>query len=254
MKRALGVLGGVVMVGFVLGLSGAGCTLKAEDPDAGTNPSSSTSTTAPTPTSTDAGPDRATPKIACYDEDAALAIKGTAPAAGTNKCTSMQIGELKTKCLGSGATGCDAYVEANKDCARCVLGALKGDTPDATPLPALIPVSDASVSPNVAACAALVIGRPDCAVKLAGQVVCTSSACATCESEAEDTECLAKATDGICKTTVDKACNDAVNAAAAQWQSVCRGTAFDDTYVKVANVLCGAGVADGGAQDSGGGG
>ena len=115
-------------------------------------------------------------------------------------------------------------------------------------------MSDTSVSPNVAACAALVIGRPDCSVKLTQQVVCTSSACAACESDADDTACSAQVSEGICKTTVDKACNDAVNAAAAQWQPICRGTAFDDTYVKVANVLCGAGVADGGAQDSGGGG
>ena len=235
LKKLIGLvaLTGVVGIGAV---SGCSVTTTTTTTDASTTATATGTTTGTTTTpKPDAGKDAA--PASCYDEEAALAVKGTAPAAGTNKCTSGQIGEFKTKCLGAGATGCDAFIEANKDCGRCIFGKLQGDTTDA-PMPALIPVSEDSVSPNIASCAALVIGRPDCAIKLTEQVVCTSSACSTCESDADDTACSAKASEGICKTTIDKACNDAVNAAAAQWQPICRGTAFDDTYVKVANAIC----------------
>lgn len=249
LKKLIGLvaLTGVVGIGAVSGCSVTTTTTTTDASTTGTGTATGTGTTTTPKPDSGVKPDAS---ASCYDEEAALAVKGTAPAAGTNKCTSGQIGEFKTKCLGAGATGCDAFIEANKDCGRCIFGKLQGDTTDA-PMPALIPVSDDSVSPNIASCAALVIGRPDCAIKLTEQVVCTSSACSTCESDADDTACSAKASEGICKQTIDKACNDAVNAAAAQWQPICRGTAFDDTYVKVANYMCGAG---GSSTDAGGGG
>jgi hypothetical protein len=245
LKKLIGLvaLTGVVGVGAVSGCSVT--TTNTTTDGGGTGPSSTatTTTTTTTPVRPDGGRPDAGP-ASCYAEDEALALTGTAPSAGQNKCTTAQAAELKTKCLGTGATGCDAFIDANKDCARCVFGKLQGETADA-PVPALIPVGGQNVSPNIASCAALVIGRPDCAVKLAQNITCTSSACSTCEGAADDA-CNEKANAEICKTTFDKACNDAVNAAAAQWQPVCRGTNFDDTYPKVVNYMCGAGSTDAG--------
>ena len=174
----------------------------------------------------------------CYIEEEALAITGIAPSARPGKCTPSQIAELKTKCLPAGATGCDAFLEANKDCARCILGARQGDEPSTTPMPALVPVSPNAVEPNIVACAALVSGRPDCAVKATQQFVCTKSACTICP--ADEDSCTAFALIGICKTTVDAACDSAIKASTAQWQPICLGTLFDDPYLKVAAYLCGS--------------
>ena len=195
--------------------------------------------TTPPTTALDAGPDRRAPGPACYEEADALAIQGTSPSTGRGLCTDAQLTALQTACLGGSAAGCDAAIAANTACARCVFGALAGDNPATTPLPALIPVSADSVSPNIAACAALVIGRPDCAVALTQQVVCTSSACSTCADQASDDACTATAEGAICRTTVNAGCNTAVNAAQATWAPVCRGTTFADTYTKVARYLCG---------------
>lgn len=209
-------------------------------PTASTNPSTPPPNPSTPPTSPlDAGPDRSAPAPACYEEADALAIQGTAPSTGRGLCSDAQLTTLQTACLGGSAAGCDAAVAANMACARCVFGALQGDNPATTPLPALIPVSEDSVSPNIAACAALVIGRPDCAVALSQQVVCTSSACSTCADQASDDACTATAEGAICRTTVNAGCNTAVDAAQATWTPVCRGTAFADTYMKVGRYLCG---------------
>ena len=178
---------------------------------------------------------------------------------GPNKCTVPQITEFKTKCLGSGATGCDAFIDTNKDCSRCIFGALKGDTPDTTPIPALLPVSDKSVTLNVQACAALAIGKPECAVPLAQELVCVESACSTCTVAADATKCNQEAAADICKDVVAaaKACNTAITAARAQWTPICtEGTTFETTYPKLVNYLCGTGgpSVDGGSTDAGGGG
>ena len=157
------------------------------------------------------------------------------------KCTPAQISDARTNCPSLGGAGCDAFIKTNPDCARCMFGALNGEAFSATPIPALIPTSRATnVTPNIAACAALVIGRPDCAVKLTEQVVCTESACATCESAAASNECSAIARAAVCRAVTDSVCFAAVNAATAQWQPICFGTSLDDTYFKVATYLCGS--------------
>ncbi len=134
---------------------------------------------------------------------------------------------------------CNAAIAANQNCARCVFGALAGDNPATTPLPAVIPVSDDTVSLNIAACAALVIGRADCTVPLTSEAVCTGSACATCADETSEDACTATAQRNICRTTIDAACGAAVAGARATWSPTCVGTSFADTYMKVGRVLCG---------------
>ncbi len=249
------VIGLAALAGVSLMVTGIGCSVTTTNT---TTDGGGTATDAPTTTATGTGttprPDGGGKDAApagCYDEQAALALTGTAPTKGAGKCTTAQITDLKAKCLGSGsAADCTAFLDANKDCGRCVLGALKGDDPKTTPIGALIPVSETSVSPNIGSCAALVIGKPECALKVAQEVTCLNSACDSCSDQASDTACQNQAATGVCKDVIDAACDKAITDAAAQWQPICRGTNFDDTYPKVAEFLCGAG----GGGDAGGGG
>ena len=259
MKRALGFVGSVTVLtatlGSVvtLGTFQAGCSAPLEvSPDAGTLPSATPDSSLPPPP--DIGNiNEPPPPRSCYIERDALGLRGTVPSSGANKCSGRQIVDFKKTCIGGTAGQCTAYINANKDCARCMLGALKGDTPEATPHPALLPIGRTIVTPNVVGCAALVLGRPDCAMKLTQHVVCTESACASCDPE-EGAECNSKAIAAICKTTVDDACESTVSAGQAQWEPICRGKTFDDTYPKVAAYLCGEGgaVGDAGATDAAG--
>lgn len=242
------ILGIVSLVGVVAVGSGVGCTVTSIDPSDG-----GTADTGPVPT-TSSTTDASKPKVdgatlTCYDEEGALAQEGTAPVRSAGKCTDAQITELDKQCLGA-ATTCDAFIAANKDCARCILGALDGDDAATTPIGALISVSEDSVSPNTASCAAIFIGKPECAAKLAIQEVCLASACALCEDDTSDTSCRKEAAAGICKTVVDTACTQAVESRAAEWEAACSGADFDAAYPKVAKFLCG-GTA---STDAGGGG
>ncbi|MBL9108531.1 MAG: hypothetical protein JNM74_04645 [Myxococcales bacterium] len=189
----------------------------------------------------DAGPDGSTRPPACYDETAALALQGTAPTFGQNVCTQADVQALFTACFGPGASAasCDAFSASNPDCMRCVLGPLPGDVPATTPISALIPAGEASLMVNIGSCAALAIGRPDCAVTVPKQLTCTASACETCADEPSDTACREAAEVGICSSTVDSACMAALTSTAATWSPICRGPDFVATYHKVAMALCG---------------
>jgi hypothetical protein len=243
------VLGIVSLVGVVAVGSGLGCSVttiaSSTDSGADTDPAPSASSTI----------DASKPKtdgaaaLTCYDEEGALAQEGTAPVRGAGKCTDAQITELDQKCLGSAATACDPFIAANKDCARCILGALDGDNAATTPIGALISVSEDSVAPNTASCAAIFIGKPECAAKLAIQEVCLASACALCETDATDASCRKEAAAGVCKTVIDATCTQAIESRAAEWQAACSGADFETTYPKVAKFLCG-----GASTDAGGGG
>ena len=189
----------------------------------------------------DAGPDGSTRPPACYDETAALALPGTAPTLGQNVCTAADIQSLYAACFGPGASAasCDAFSASNPSCTRCVLGPLPGDVPATTPIAALIPAGEASLMINIGSCAALAIGRPDCALTVPKQLTCTASACETCADEDSDTACREAAEMGICNTTVDSACIAALTSSVATWSPICRGPDFVATYQKVATALCG---------------
>ncbi|MBL9108106.1 MAG: hypothetical protein JNM74_02500 [Myxococcales bacterium] len=245
MKKALGIVAlmGIVGMGF-----GIGCTVENVTADGGTDAATADATATATGDAAKPRTDGGGP-ASCYDEEGALALSGVAPTRAPGKCSDALITEFDQKCLGSAANGCEAFIDANKDCSRCLIGALQGDDEKTVPVPALLSISDDAVVPNTASCAALVIGRPDCALKLAIQETCLTSACAVCEDEATDTACRKEAEAGICKTVVDAACTQAIESRAAEWQALCSGADFDAVYPKVARVMCG-----GSPTDAGGGG
>ena len=166
----------------------------------------------------DAGPDGSTRPPACYDETAALALQGTAPTFGQNVCTQADVQALFNACFGpsASAASCDAFSASNPDCMRCVLGPLPGDVAATTPIAALIPAGEASLMVNIGSCAALAIGRPDCAVTVPKQLTCTASACETCADETSDEACREAAEVGICSSTVDSACMAALTSTAME--------------------------------------
>lgn len=182
----------------------------------------------------------------CYEPGDAILLPGTPPTASQSHCSDAELAGLRTACLGvaSSAAACDAQFAVNPACARCVFGALPGENAATTPIPAIIPTSDDAIAPNIAACAALVIGRPDCAAPLARRVSCTRSACATCVDQAAEDACVASAEAGVCSGTIDIACTNAINAAQATWTPVCRGVTFEESYLKVGRYLCGPALRD----------
>jgi len=188
----------------------------------------------------------------CYDDSAALILPGVAPSAGTMRCSEPEAREFRAACLSSSAAyeACTAVIEKNKLCARCLIGPLPGDPVDTTPIGALVQTTESTVRPNVWSCAALVLALPACAVKVAQRAVCVASSCASCGA-AEHSDCQARATGGVCRDTVDSACEAALAAGAERWKPVCEGGNFDESYAKVADFFCGAGPgADAGPGDA----
>ncbi len=251
-KKIIGSFGIAGALALVVGV-GCSATVTNTVTDGGTTPTAEAGPTPPI--------DSGKPKTdgggggggACYSENDALAIEGAPPVKNAGKCTAAQLTDLDAKCLATASTEatCTAYIDANKDCARCVFGALQGDDEKTTPMPALIPVSEDSIAPNVGACAALVIGRPDCAQKLTVQEVCLESACSLCDTDPGYEACRTEAAAKICKDVMDAACTKAVDDAKAQWTPICDGADFDAAFKKVGAYMCGGA---GAPTDAGGGG
>ena len=93
---------------------------------------------------------------ACYDlADAQIGLNGeTAPKAAQGVCTSTEISDFFGLCLGESDAAdaggaCSDYIDAHANCASCILGPQTADA-GAFPVPALVFVSSASVSVNVA--------------------------------------------------------------------------------------------------------
>ncbi len=248
-------LGALALLGFA-GCSGTSTTTTTPAPapagEAGVEAGAGADTgplTDATPPAADAGrPDSeagafdAGPITACYDATEAFILENAKPVRAPSLCTNAAIVEARTACLSPSSTkpGCDAFIAATKACARCVFGGLEDDDPAKVPVGAILPLSLTAVAPNVGACAALVIGRAECAVPVSRELVCVSTACATCPAGSSTTACHAQATDGICKGVGDAACSAAIDASSAQWLPQCSGTTFADAFDKVARVLCGA--------------
>ena len=195
----------------------------------------------PSTCSADAGLPTADGGARCYDEAFVVTLRAKAPVKGQNVCSDSALELLRVACLDAGASegGCKSATDANQDCARCVLGPLAGDSAASLKAPALLSTGDGKVKVNVAACAAIVAGRPDCALPLSKQLTCTSSACGGCAG-ADASACEAEAACGVCANVAySPACTAAV-ADASVWEATCRGKSFVETYGKVAKFFCGA--------------
>ena len=228
----------IVVGAFVVATACSSSVSPATDADADASIEGDSSAPLPDAAPLDAAADTKPTGLACYQDDAALVVEGIAPSARAGACTAPQITEGYAKCIAATAD-CDAWIVANRSCARCMFGVLDDDDPKATPVGALTPISESTLGANEAACAALVSNRPTCAVPLSRQATCTSTVCATC-SEATKKACADAAKTAVCAFTVDAACNQAIDANASVWIPVCRGASSQESIVKVATYLCGS--------------
>jgi len=185
----------------------------------------------PAPPAPDAAP------ADCPREAGVVWIDGTSPVARPGLCTPAQIDAALVACESVGAA-CEAFTRANEACARCVLGALPGDSDlFAIPVGALLPRSASARGANVESCAALALNRADCTVPLARHATCVATACATC-SEGPGT-CEARAAAGLCAPFRDAACERDIAAREAEWGPLCRGATAAASRAKVVAFLCG---------------
>lgn len=249
-KKLVGVVGIASVFALVAGV-GCSATVTRVGTDGGDTP---TAEAGPIPGVDGGKPPKSDggPVEACYAEDGLLEINGIAPTKSSGKCSPSQLIDVDAKCISDTTAtdaDCQAYIAANENCARCVFGALDGDTEATVPMPALITVSEeGAILPNVYACAALVIGKPDCALKLTKQEVCLESACGLCEGDDGYSACRTEAATKACKDVMDATCTKAVEDAETQWTALCDGKDFDEAFKKVGTYMCGGASVDAGGD------
>lgn len=190
------------------------------------------------PSATEVGPPmRQDAAVACYDP-APERLLGTAAPAHREACTSDDLQEVERLCFTNPhtSTACTDWRAAHAPCGACVFGA----GPATGPIGAMIPAGPGLLQPNLASCAAFVIGRPECALPAAKASACLTGACARCATVGERTTCRDYAGKNECRDLVDTDCQKAIDDGIGRWDSVCRGATPGATFAKVAFYLCGA--------------
>jgi hypothetical protein len=190
-------------------------------------------------------------KATCF-ENLGDEVVGLAPTAYRDVCTSQDIADAEVACFVSvhTAQACVDWAKAHPGCARCILGALPGESRQSTPLSALIPRTPDTLTPSLAACASLVLGRPECALPVARAAACVTGSCTSCKDEPTRATCNAQAESTACRNAVETECTEAIRTGVARWDRICQGANLRATYTKVATYLCGAPPA--GGLDAGG--
>ncbi len=237
-------IGLVSLVGLVGAGSLAACTTETTS-NTTTKDSGTTADAGKKETGTAADTGTGTTDPACYDESTASGYDPTKATVAAQKgaCTDATIAAGKAACLGQSATQatCDAFTKDNANCSACLFSGGK-DASGKSILPAVVPFGDSSVIPNTEACAAVVLkNEATCGMAYVNETTCLLSACETCTANADLQACANFAAENICSTALvdpNGACGKALTAGQAQVDAACSGTAFDDTFAKVAAVLC----------------
>lgn len=232
----VGLMGAGSLVACSSESGGGTTTTKDAGTDSGVKKDSGT-TPADSGTSTDAP--------ACYDAAAAGAYDQAkvVVAKQAGACTAQDIKDFQAACLGTAAdqTKCDAFTKAKGTCSGCLFTGANKDASGKNILPALVPFGDTSVIPNTEACAAITLkNEATCGLAYVNETTCIISTCSTCEG-ADLNKCANASADDACTAALvdpNGACGKAYTAGQAQVDSACSGTAFDDTFAKVAAVLC----------------
>lgn len=193
----------------------------------------------------DAGKDTGVPSVG----DASSCVFGpievtdpatSAVAAQPGACRHEDVAAGKGACLGASATQakCDAFKAANATCAGCLgIGTINKDAAGKALLPALVPFGDSSVIPNTDACAAVVLeNAATCGFAYIHETECLLTGCGfSCPAN----ECVQQAETACAPFFVaETSCGKALKERSAEVDAGCTGTQFDDTFAKVAAVLC----------------
>lgn len=187
---------------------------------------------------------------ACYDPGNVETIVGVAPALAQGACTPSALAVLADACL-DGGPSCPSAIATDRNCAACALGPYAGRSGPSTPLGAIVPAGGDAVAAATTTCAALVIGRPDCAVSAQRAVTCVTTACSAC-GPSDLATCAPKAESAVCNTsfTLARSCLDAIEARRGEWLGRCTGRTTRDGFLAVARELCASPTADAGADTS----
>jgi hypothetical protein len=180
----------------------------------------------------------------------AVQLVGLPPTPYRDVCSGADLAEAEAACPADPhGTACAAWQAAHPACARCLFGALGADPPESTQLGVLLPVGKTSI-PNVASCAALAIGRPECALDAARASACSAASCPACASSAALAACRAYAATTVCTVAPSESCRTAIDQGEGTWDRVCRAANTGATFAKIGAFFCGA-APDAGASDSG---
>lgn len=188
--------------------------------------------------------------LTCF-VNAGEALRGLPPKANRDVCTPQDLVDVEAACLrdAHSSKACTDWTSAHPNCGRCIFGALPGESPDAVPLGALTPMDSQTLVASLGSCAAVVLGRPDCALPIARANLCRSGGCATCTGPAKAT-CSSYADSQGCETVLTVECRKILRDSFAVWGSICQGASAASTFTKVAEYLCGAPYLDGGNDAS----
>lgn len=162
-----------------------------------------------------------------------------AVAAQPGTCRPEDVAAGKGACLGAAtATACNAFRDAHPRCAGCLFGEPPNtDAAGKALLPAVVPFGETSVIPNTDACAAVVLGNAaTCGMAYVNETECFLSIAAPGPLG----ECLNQP-DNPCtpyRIADTSPCGKALKERSADIDAACKGTQFDDTFAKVAAVLC----------------
>lgn len=186
------------------------------------------------------------PGPGCYLPDNAASFDAATVVVAAQKgaCTAAIVAEGKAACLGTSPSQakCDAFKAANATCAGCLgIGAVNKDADGKSIIPALVPFGEMSVLPNSDACVAVALkNEATCGIAYVNETTCLLATCDTCAS-ADLQSCANQSAEGACSAAVvdpNGACGKAYTDGKATADAACRGTGFDDTFAKVAAVLC----------------
>jgi hypothetical protein len=151
--------------------------------------------------------------------------------------------------------GCDAFISANADCARCLGGysAPDASAPLNSPWPALLQIDEQGHAiPSVAACAAAIsTGDDTCKSNYANDDLCAESGCGPWFGTPDYAACYQEQTTSPCSTClydnpIDAACQAAIAAVSpADADAKCGASTqiqsdadFELVFLKVGRTLC----------------
>lgn len=193
----------------------------------------------PAPAIVDASP--MPPKPACYDQG--MAFTGhqfLGPSLHQNVCNLAQRTAFRDACLGNRkSTACIALREAEANCGKCIFGP-SGPGPEQTTVPMGVFLfgsdTPGAQTINTQGCAALTAGWPGCAWPNGVLQTCVESKCSACAADGDKAACRIHAASDACSGNNLPNCS----IPSSRWLSACERATPAETFMRVAEVFCGA--------------
>jgi hypothetical protein len=156
-------------------------------------------------------------------------------------CTEPVYRRLVDACVNDpSASDCPSVASSRVDCARCVIGPRGQEHPSDVPPGATLSLSPLIV--NTGACAAAVLGRPDCAVHLTAHDVRVAENCSHCTDDDASSACrkaqrpTGPGTHPEWERVLE--CLALRDLRRAEWEPVCVGATPEESLDKTSHVLC----------------